>query len=367
MNLLKFILAIVPFPLFAQQSYFEACSHLHPIEGQWKVFMEEMTVTPSGVSFQRIDREGSFDIRSIGREKEKFSASGGAGWGFFGVLQNMTFTLLDGKEIVGTGGFEGWNFKDTIWGLVTDDLIFHVFSNHYRESGDDLPEGATRIHRRYTFVKKFPLTELQEAYTYIPARGEVGMGTCFAVSNQGHIVTNHHVVEGGNYYHVRGLQGQRWRAKLIFSDSANDIAVLQVTDTSFTNRLTIPFRCTGHSPKNQGLLMVIGYPLAYLSGGLPKSAMGVFYQDNGGGRFNCYLLTNPGNSGGPILGANSELIGVVRAGMLQFAEAVSAERLLELLDAHGIPHVLRDPPMDMSTGKSFVVYPIDVEHLYTSR
>jgi hypothetical protein len=372
-QLIILMLSLLPISVLAQggihahRSYYTKCASLHPLEGEWTVLMEQSVVTPNGPHTSRNIEVGTFLIRAFGNNKSKFSGLRHAGPDYNGTLVSLSLTDSMGNWRIGHAHFEGWQMMDSIYMFQTDGMMFHVFSHHYAASGDRLPGGAISIHRRYTFVKIFPLTPLQDDYTYVRARGEVGSATCFAVSNKGHLVTNHHVVAIGDFYHVRGLDGQRWPAKLIFSDSASDIAVLQITDTSFTNHLNIPFRCTDQTRTLGERLVAVGYPFINISGGLPKAIVGFYDKELTEGRFQCALMLNSGNSGGPILGKDYELVGVVSAGGFGHALGITANRLEELLNAHGIPHVLRDPPLAIIDTEYLAVYPIDVEVLYSKR
>ena len=63
-------------------------------------------------------------------------------------------------------------------------------------------------------------------------------GTGFAISANGYIVTNFHVIDGADSVYVQDADGKSYKTKVIYSEPSTDIAVLEITDSSFKT-----FRC----------------------------------------------------------------------------------------------------------------------------
>jgi S1-C subfamily serine protease len=65
-------------------------------------------------------------------------------------------------------------------------------------------------------------------------RNNVALGSGFVYDNQGHIVTNNHVVSSANKVEVTFVNGSTYSAKVIGGDPYTDLAVLQITDSNFS-------------------------------------------------------------------------------------------------------------------------------------
>jgi len=148
----------------------------------------------------------------------------------------------------------------------------------------------------------------QQQYQYAAGSGWV-------YDNQGHIVTNAHVVDGANQVTVTFSDGAQFRVKVVGVDMDSDLAVLQVEgDVSKYPALTL-----ADSDKVQvgDRAIAIGNPFeraGTLTHGI-VSATGRSVQGNAGNyvipnAIQTDAAINPGNSGGPLLNALGEVIGV---------------------------------------------------------
>lgn len=161
-----------------------------------------------------------------------------------------------------------------------------------------------------------------------------GSGTGFAVSSEGYILTNAHVVDGANKITVKvyGEEDER-EATLIGSDTETDIAVLKVEDA------TLQPLVLGDSDQVRvgEYVLAIGNPLSTdelantITFGIISANKREVTIDN---YTNTYLQTdaaiNFGNSGGPLINMKGEVIGInsaktVTAGYDEMGNAVSAE------------------------------------------
>jgi S1-C subfamily serine protease len=147
---------------------------------------------------------------------------------------------------------------------------------------------------------------------------ESRLGSGFVYDDNGHIITNHHVVSGGgNRLDVTFPDGVVYRASLIGSDPSADIAVLYVEDVS--KEKLLPLSLADSSNVRVGeRVAAIGNPFG-LSGSLTSgivSGVGrqIPAQDDEGFTIPDILQTdaaiNPGNSGGPLLNIRGEVIGI---------------------------------------------------------
>jgi S1-C subfamily serine protease len=148
---------------------------------------------------------------------------------------------------------------------------------------------------------------------------ESRLGSGFVYDDNGHIITNHHVVSGGggNRLDVTFPDGIVYRASLIGSDPSADIAVLYVEEVSKEKLLPLSFADSSKVRVGERVA-AIGNPFG-LSGSLSTgivSGVGrqIPAQEEEGFTIPDIIQTdapiNPGNSGGPLLNMRGEVIGI---------------------------------------------------------
>jgi serine protease Do len=140
---------------------------------------------------------------------------------------------------------------------------------------------------------------------------ERGLGSGVIVSADGHILTNAHVVDGADHVRVVLNDGREYTAKVIGVDMPSDLAVIDVAAEN------LPALALGdsNSPRVGDVVLAVGNPL-----GVGQTVtMGILSAKGrttevGDGSYQDFLQTdapiNRGNSGGALVTANGELIGI---------------------------------------------------------
>ncbi len=144
-------------------------------------------------------------------------------------------------------------------------------------------------------------------------------GSGFLFDDQGHIVTNNHVVENGSKFQVRFSDGTVLTARLVGGDPGSDLAVLKVDELP-PGVAPLPLADSRTVEVGQRAI-AIGNPFGLRNtltigvvSGIGRSLSGP--ASSGGGRFRIPNIIqtdaaiNPGNSGGPLLNIYGEVIGV---------------------------------------------------------
>ena len=150
-------------------------------------------------------------------------------------------------------------------------------------------------------------------YGAVPTQGA---GSGFLIDDDGHILTNNHVVDGAQTIEVTfgGQDETHYKAKFIGADTRNDIALLKIV--TGTHKLTpLPLGDSTNLQVGQRVL-AIGNPFEYqstLTTGV-VSALGRTVQTGETTFIDQAIQTdaaiNPGNSGGPLLNSRGEVIGI---------------------------------------------------------
>ncbi len=139
-----------------------------------------------------------------------------------------------------------------------------------------------------------------------------GEGSGFLVSNNGSILTNNHVVDGASKITVTFKDGSTASANVIGTDSVHDVALIKV-DAAAVSGIT-PLTLGNSTLVRPGQLAVaIGSPFGLDSTITVGIISGVNRNVNGGsltGMLQTDAALNPGNSGGPLLNSNGEVVGI---------------------------------------------------------
>ena len=136
------------------------------------------------------------------------------------------------------------------------------------------------------------------------------VGSGFIVDQDGHIVTNNHVVAGARSIRVRLHDGDSFEAKLLGRDAKTDLALLKIDAGR-----ALPFVEFGDSDRIRAgdWVMTIGNPFG-LGGSVTAGIVSARGRDLRGGSLVDFLQIdapiNQGNSGGPAFDASGKVIGV---------------------------------------------------------
>ncbi|MCD6016925.1 MAG: trypsin-like peptidase protein [Bacteroidetes bacterium] len=151
---------------------------------------------------------------------------------------------------------------------------------------------------------------------YAPANIE---GTGFALNNRGYFITSFHMVKNADSVFVTNNVLDRASAKLVASEPALDIAIYKIDNIEAIKNLAFPFSFKESGSEIGDKIFTLGYPrrdAVYGEGAL--SSMTGFNNDTT--MYQISIPVNPGNSGGPLMDEQGNIIGVIR-GKQSSAEA----------------------------------------------
>ncbi|QHS56718.1 trypsin-like peptidase domain-containing protein [Mucilaginibacter sp. 14171R-50] len=157
-------------------------------------------------------------------------------------------------------------------------------------------------------------------------------GTGFALTGNGYIVTNYHVINGGDSVYVQNAAGESYHTKVVYTDPAYDVAILQINDTLFKNIGPVPYTFKKSKSDLGEVVYTLGYPgddIKFGPGALTASTG--FRGDTT--EYEVFIPVNPGNSGGPLLDDKGNIIGVINGKQTQTTGAAFAVKSNYLLKA----------------------------------
>jgi S1-C subfamily serine protease len=160
-------------------------------------------------------------------------------------------------------------------------------------------------------------------------------GTGFAISTNGYVITNYHVVQGADSIQVQNEEGQSFKVKQIYVDPVCDLAVLQISDPHFKTFTVLPYSFKRSLSDIGEDVFTIGFPddksvygRGYLSSRTGYAGDTLAYQVS--------IPVNPGNSGGPLLDSHGNIIGIISGKQTHFdgaAFAIKSKFLLKSIEA----------------------------------
>jgi len=135
------------------------------------------------------------------------------------------------------------------------------------------------------------------------------LGSGVIVTNEGHIITNNHVVDQVDEIEVQLSDGRTKKARLVGADSQIDLAVLKIDDPGVK-----PLKLADSDTVQAGdFVLAIGNPFGFeetVTDGIISSKGRPGRSDYFGDLLQTNAAINPGNSGGPLINLRGEVIGI---------------------------------------------------------
>jgi S1-C subfamily serine protease len=188
-----------------------------------------------------------------------------------------------------------------------------------RPASDSSSKGLT-VHDIYqrdaqgvAFIRSQIVQRTQSVFGFPEQQQSTATGSGFLIDNDGHILTNAHVVQGAKRVDVQLGDGDTQQAQIVGTDPSSDIALLKVDNTEGVNPLPL-----GDSSKVQvgDPVVAIGNPFALdrtVTSGIVSALQRQIQAPNGfsiSDVIQTDAAINPGNSGGPLIDGAGQVIGI---------------------------------------------------------
>lgn len=172
--------------------------------------------------------------------------------------------------------------------------------------------------------------------TYDEQGNQRGLGSGFFVSQDGDIISNHHVLQGAYRAEIRTAEGQTYPITgIVAEDKEGDLIRAAV---NIPRKLVHPIRLSPSIPKAGERVMVIGNPWGFaqtVSDGIVSAVREV---PTFGKIIQFTAPISPGSSGSPVLNMKGEVIGVVRSQIIKGQNlnfAIPSDRVFKLKPGKG--------------------------------
>jgi len=136
-------------------------------------------------------------------------------------------------------------------------------------------------------------------------------GTGFALTNDGYLVTNYHVIDGADSMYIQNIEGRYFKANVVGYDQESDIAVLKVEDKYFRfGKSEVPYSLLNSKHRLGAKVYTLGYPedeVVYNEGYIS----GINGYNGDSSQYRLDIQANPGQSGAPILDNKGHIVAMV--------------------------------------------------------
>ena len=126
------------------------------------------------------------------------------------------------------------------------------------------------------------------------------------------IATAYHVIEKADSVFVQNAAGRVYKTKVLYTDRKNDVAILKISDTTFTGLGAIPYTFKKATSDLAESVFTLGYPQDQ-----PEYGAGWVTALNGLNSdsidYQVSIPVNAGASGAPLLDSKGDVIGIVKA------------------------------------------------------
>lgn len=231
------------------------------------------------------------------------------------ILKLLTFIILGlfcEARAIAAIPMQMSSFADIIEPLMPTVVNIYTvkYNNETNQKGSVLPE-ILPLDRFNDFFEKFNVPfSFDELYS---SKSALALGSGFILDEEGHIITNDHVVTGSDEIYVKLSDNTEFPAKIVGTDPKTDLALLKIDV-----KQKLPFVAFGDYAKSRigDVVIAIGNPLGFggtVTTGIISSKgrdLGMNQDELVDDFIQTDAAINTGNSGGPLFDVEGKVIGL---------------------------------------------------------
>jgi serine protease Do len=156
-------------------------------------------------------------------------------------------------------------------------------------------------------------------------------GTGFLISPNGYLATSYHVVSGADSVYIVNETYGQLKAKVVFSNDSNDVAILKIESPEFKVSSAMGFTISSAEANLGEDVFTLGFPREDIVFGEGSVSAATGFRQNP----NAYQISvpvNPGNSGGPLFNDKGDLVGIINGIQTETSGATFATKSTVLLN-----------------------------------
>jgi serine protease Do len=134
-------------------------------------------------------------------------------------------------------------------------------------------------------------------------------GTGFLISPAGYIATSYHLIREADSIFVQNEKFGTLKTSVIKTDQVNDVAILKIEDVDF-QPTTLPYLISGKQADLGEIVYTLGFPREEIVYGEGTISAATGYKQNVTA-YQVAVPVNPGNSGGPLLDQQGNIVGMI--------------------------------------------------------
>jgi serine protease Do len=217
-----------------------------------------------------------------------------------------------------------------IFGIFTFMLATGKFNNNTNNI-EQLKNEVNQLHKSTNSAIK-SINDIKSGKGGSVVERYSATGTGFAITSDGLIATNYHVVRDASAVSVQNADGITYKARVIYTEPEHDIAILKVTDSTFKLLATVPYTFKRAEGNIAEQISTYGYPDGIEN--YNQGYLSSLYGQNGDTlHYKISMPINPGNSGGPLWDSKGNVIGITDSKQSTFEGVHFAIKTKYLLDA----------------------------------
>jgi serine protease Do len=195
-----------------------------------------------------------------------------------------------------------------IFGVLTFMMVTGKLNNNTNTNIEQLKNKVERLDQSNTNLKRSINAIQSEKGKPVVDKYSVS-ATGFAITSDGLIATNYHVIRDANAVSVQNADGTTFKAQVLYTEPQHDIAILKIVDKSFQHLGTVPYTFKRAESAIAEDISTYGYPDGY-SAYLRGSLSSLFGQNGDTLHYKVTIPINFGNSGGPLMDNKGNVIGI---------------------------------------------------------